>query len=100
MCFIENTVLFYLNKRNLSHVILSFQVEVTVLDQNDTPPKFDQDVWELDVPEDQSPGEPIAMVTATDEDKEGSIVYSIVGGADGLFTIDSDEGRNTVNLVF
>ena len=80
--------------------LLFLKVEVTVLDENDTPPTFDLDLWEVEVAEDQTPGETIMVITASDKDKEGSLVYSIVEGAAEKFSIDPAQGQACTLLLF
>ena len=46
----------------------SVLVEVTVMDENDNPPRFSDDVYHGSVVEDSSPGEVIVSMTTTDAD--------------------------------
>ncbi|XP_054855663.1 protocadherin-7 isoform X3 [Eublepharis macularius] len=73
---------------------------VRVGDTNDNPPVFGQAVLEVSFPENNSPGERVATVLATDADsgKNAEIAYSLEASPlapeapAGLFTIDPDSG--------
>ena len=43
-------------------------VRINIVDENDNPPEFRQDLYEVDVPENQQVGTSILKVTATDAD--------------------------------
>jgi hypothetical protein len=58
----------------------------------------------ISVSEDLIIGQPITTVTATDLDKTGTVVYTLVSGDDGKFTLDSTKGililRDTLDREF
>ncbi|XP_060044219.1 protocadherin-7 isoform X2 [Erinaceus europaeus] len=74
---------------------------VKVGDTNDNPPVFGQSVVEVYFPENNSPGERVATVLATDADsgKNAEIAYSLDSSVMGTFTIDPDSGDILVNTV-
>ena len=53
----------------------SVYVAITVIDVNDHPPKFEQEVYYVNVKETKPIGEVIIDVTATDEDKGLRLFY-------------------------
>ncbi|XP_062249993.1 protocadherin Fat 2 isoform X1 [Platichthys flesus] len=76
----------------------SVLVEVTVMDENDNPPKFSDDVYHGSVVEDSSPGEVIVSMTTTDADVslENRLVTCYITDGDplGQFAIiQQDEGE-------
>ncbi|XP_069388159.1 protocadherin Fat 2 [Paralichthys olivaceus] len=76
----------------------SVLVEVTVMDENDNPPKFSDDVYLGSVVEDSSPGEVIVSMTTTDADVslENRLVTCYITDGDplGQFAIiQQDEGE-------
>lgn len=77
----------YFNK--LRHI---FQVQITVLDKNDSPPSFKDTPLQFQVSEDLGPGEPIATIRAEDPDTIGDLEYTLVKGHDGRFTLDRQGG--------
>ena len=66
---------------------------ITLLDKNDSPPTFTLTSYDLEVPEDVTPGHVIASLVAEDPDQGSTVLYSIEGGADGKFSIDPVKGR-------
>lgn len=77
---------------------------VRVADTNDNPPVFSQAVLEVSIPENNSPGDRVAVVGATDADsgKNSELAYSLEPSVDspsGLFTIDPDTGELRVQAV-
>eukprot|EP00058_Branchiostoma_floridae_P003781 XP_002589269.1 hypothetical protein BRAFLDRAFT_130073 [Branchiostoma floridae] len=80
-------------------------VTITVLDENDNEPQFEQQSYAKDVPENVRPDTVIQTVAATDPDEgtNSQIRYSLIGGnSQGHFTIDSATGDISVitNLDF
>ncbi|XP_058504924.1 protocadherin Fat 2 isoform X2 [Solea solea] len=76
----------------------SVLVEVTVMDENDNPPKFSDDVYHASVVENSSPGEVIVSMTTTDADVslENRLVTCYITDGDplGQFAIiQQDEGE-------
>jgi hypothetical protein len=74
----------------------TFQARVKIVDKNDSPPVFRDDNAVISVSEDLIIGQPITTVTATDLDKTGTVVYTLVSGDDGKFTLDSAKGILTL----
>ena len=70
------------------------QVQVTLLDKNDSPPKFGSDLYELSVPENSESGEIVSTVVAMDADESGTVTYTIKDGAEKKFDIDPLKGKN------
>ncbi|XP_063724486.1 neural-cadherin-like isoform X3 [Symsagittifera roscoffensis] len=73
----------------------SVYVAITIIDVNDHPPKFDQDVYYVNVKETTPIGEVLKTVTATDEDNvlDQIITYRIErGNIGGAFEINHDSG--------
>lgn len=62
----------------------SVLVEVTVMDENDNPPRFSDEVYHGSVVEDSSPGEVIVSMTTTDADisLENRLVTCYITGKD------------------
>ncbi|TRY86224.1 hypothetical protein DNTS_035622 [Danionella cerebrum] len=102
-------------KQSLHHLILTgidggdparsgtSQITIKVLDVNDNAPVFEQDLYEIKVKENSTPGTIIQIVTAIDEDDgvNGEIEY-LLGSVTpetqkGLFSIDSDSGELTIS---
>ncbi len=76
-------------------------VVVNVIDTNDEPPKFSQDVYNFEVTEHQSIGIEIGRVLATDPDSDPNnrFEYSLIaqGSKAEPFTIDTQSGQLRVN---
>jgi len=91
------------NSLNVAHRLTATTVVVvTVLDENDNKPQFENATYQVDVPEDvdarTSPV--IARIRATDSDEElnGMVRYSIAGwNYGGTFEIDSSTGDLSVS---
>ncbi|KAF7415031.1 hypothetical protein HZH68_003520 [Vespula germanica] len=67
---------------------------ITIQDQNDNPPEFDEEVYYFHFPELQPPASHVGQVTAVDNDKQGPnsvISYSLLQPSD-LFTVDPATG--------
>lgn len=70
-------------------------VEISLLDENDNRPLFEQEKYEAQILESSGVGFIVTTVTATDEDSgvNGEIRYSITeGNNDGLFAIGGSSG--------
>jgi protocadherin Fat 1/2/3 len=74
------------------------RLKVELLPANLHPPKFDKVIVDVQVPENQSPGFPVAVVKATDEDfgEFGAVSYSIHSDLlSETFRIDKATGKLT-----
>ena len=70
---------------------------INVLDINDNPPTFTQELYSTNVPEDYGIGLSIAKVSASDADSGDVITYKLVGNVSAdLFTINSTTGEVTL----
>ncbi|XP_058918822.1 protocadherin gamma-B7 isoform X29 [Kogia breviceps] len=74
------------------------QIRILVVDANDNPPVFSQDVYKVSLPEDVPPGTFVLRVSATDQDEgvNAEITYSFLGVADTarhVFSLDSATGN-------
>ncbi|XP_068607100.1 protocadherin-7 [Brachionichthys hirsutus] len=67
---------------------------VRVVDINDHAPTFPQSLVEVHFAENNSPGERVVTVVATDADssKNAELTYSLDPAANGLFYVDADNG--------
>ena len=74
-------------------LLLYLQVQITLLDKNDSPPKFGSDLFELSVPENSEPGHIVSTVVAMDADETGTVTYTIKDGAEKKFDIDPLKGE-------
>uniref|UniRef100_UPI00398F6FD9 protocadherin-7b isoform X2 n=1 Tax=Pristiophorus japonicus TaxID=55135 RepID=UPI00398F6FD9 len=74
---------------------------VKVGDINDNPPIFSQALFQVSFPENNSPGDQVTTVLASDADdgKNAEIAYSLEPSAAGMFSIDPVKGAITANLV-
>lgn len=68
------------------------QVQITVLDKNDSPPSFKDTPLHYSISEDLGPGQPVATVQAVDPDTIGKLEYSLIRGDDGHFVLNKDTG--------
>ncbi|CAG9832223.1 unnamed protein product [Diabrotica balteata] len=68
------------------------QVQITVLDKNDSPPSFKDAPLHFSVSEDLGPGQSIATIKAEDPDTIGTLDYSLLKGDDGKFSLDKTSG--------
>ena len=66
-----------------------------MLDENDTPPKFSQNYYTQNVPEDVKVAATVAKVTVSDEDTIGGLQLTITEGGDGNFRIHPDGEWNS-----
>lgn len=75
---------------------------VTVLDENDEPPRFEQAVYSASVAEDAAPNTTVLAVRAHDPDlgPGGRVSYSLANETAALFRIDSDTGVLTTTGLF
>ncbi|XP_058142006.1 protocadherin gamma-B7 isoform X16 [Dasypus novemcinctus] len=78
------------------------QIQITVIDANDNPPVFSQDVYRVSLREDVLLGTSVLSVRATDQDEgvNAEITYSFLGGADkahAVFSLDSTTGNIITN---
>ena len=79
---------------NIYPLFFSFsQVEVTVLDENDSPPVFTESLYTASVAESVNPGHVVTTVEARDPDTVGTVLYSIEGGDFGKFSVDPSTGE-------
>ncbi|KAM7290979.1 cadherin-related tumor suppressor [Ixodes scapularis] len=69
-------------------------VTVTVLDRNDSPPRFQNGPYTISLSEDAPVGSTVAVLQADDPDLEGSVRFSIAEGQSdaGHFRIDPQTG--------
>ncbi|MGN7661287.1 MAG: cadherin repeat domain-containing protein, partial [Anaplasma sp.] len=78
------------------------QIQIVVIDANDNPPVFSQDVYRVSLPENVLPGTSVLRVRATDQDEgvNAEITYSLLAVADKvqhLFSLDSTTGNIITN---
>lgn len=75
---------------------------VTVVDENDEPPRFEQAVYSASVAEDAAPNTTVLAVRAHDPDlgPGGRVSYSLANETAALFRIDSDTGVLTTTGLF
>ncbi|KAH7952967.1 hypothetical protein HPB49_002991 [Dermacentor silvarum] len=75
---------------------------VTVVDENDEPPRFEQAVYSASVAEDAAPNTTVLAVRAHDPDLGlgGRVSYSLANETAALFRIDSDTGVLTTTGLF
>lgn len=71
------------------------QVQVTVLDKNDSPPKVLDTPLIYTVSEDLEIGHSIATIRATDPDPDimSSMVFTLINGHDGKFILEPSTGK-------
>ncbi|CAL1682791.1 unnamed protein product [Lasius platythorax] len=75
----------------------SVSLRISLIDANDSPPRFLQDKYRAVVDEGAEKFEPELKVQARDKDKTSKITYALVGGNElGLFAVDPDTGEITV----
>ena len=66
-----------------------------LVDENDSPPQFIPSQYDLEVPEDVTPGYSVASVVAVDADREGTLLYSLVtGDHTNTFSVDAAKGQS------
>uniref|UniRef100_A0A8C3N0I0 Protocadherin-15 n=1 Tax=Geospiza parvula TaxID=87175 RepID=A0A8C3N0I0_GEOPR len=73
-------------------------VNIVVIDANDNTPTFSNISYSVKIYTDMQPGEGVIKLTAVDADEgaNGQIVYEILAGAQGDFTIDKHTGLITI----
>lgn len=71
-------------------------VQITLLDENDNAPSFSQSLYPVSVMENTAKDTIVLRVHATDPDDgdNGKVSYTIIDGANSMFTIDRDTGKN------
>lgn len=74
-------------------VYLRLQVEVVILDKNDSPPEFKNIPPAYFASEDLAPGQLIATITAEDPDTIGTITYTIQTDEATPFALDAQSGQ-------
>uniref|UniRef100_A0A5K3FFR0 Cadherin domain-containing protein n=1 Tax=Mesocestoides corti TaxID=53468 RepID=A0A5K3FFR0_MESCO len=81
-------------------------IQVTILDQNDNPPKFvgiggdDPSVIEVAILEGLPPGTPVIRITADDPDIGDTLTYALLPTANKKFSIDPVSGLIITQCVF
>ncbi|KAF7478166.1 protocadherin gamma-B7 [Marmota monax] len=80
------------------HLSGTIQIRIIVVDANDNPPVFSQDVYRVSLREDVPPGTSVLRVMATDRDEgiNAEFTYSFLGVADKaqrVFYLDSSTGN-------
>ena len=63
-------------------------MEITLLDVNDSPPRFDEALYEAEIAENADIGTVVTTLTASDADADSVITYSITG-TNSKFSIDN-----------
>lgn len=86
---------------NSQSVCSYFNFTLVLVDENDNEPRFDRDLYELELTENNFVGQMIHKFVATDSDADsnGHVTYSLDGGAD-LFRIDAETGVLRAAHVF
>ncbi|XP_023370097.1 protocadherin gamma-B4-like [Otolemur garnettii] len=75
------------------------QIQVLVIDANDNPPVFSQDIYRVSLPENASPGTTVLQVTATDQDEgiNAEITFSFSEASPiTQFNLNSNTGEITI----
>ncbi|PAA89792.1 hypothetical protein BOX15_Mlig016424g1 [Macrostomum lignano] len=67
-------------------------ITVVILDENDSPPTFDRQVFELAFDEEQQPGIQIHRFEAVDRDQSPTLVYSLDDEGQRIATLGSSTG--------
>ncbi|GMT25041.1 hypothetical protein PFISCL1PPCAC_16338, partial [Pristionchus fissidentatus] len=85
----------------LINPVLAHNASVTVVvgDANDWIPAFEHSQYTFSVRAETQPGSIIGQTTAFDEDRDepnNVILYSIIGGGDGIFSINAQNGLITL----
>ncbi|OWF47638.1 protocadherin beta-16-like [Mizuhopecten yessoensis] len=75
---------------------------IHVGDVNDNPPTFTHSRYNVSIYENNQIGAPVTIVTASDRDEgeNGRVTYSLSGNEDDFFSINSDSGVVSTNVVF
>ncbi|KAJ8975858.1 hypothetical protein NQ317_015895 [Molorchus minor] len=78
----------------------SCSVVITIQDVNDNDPVFEPKNYEAVVAEDDSPGTPVATITATDPDEDNKLHYELTNGnIRGRFAITSQNGKGLITIA-
>ncbi|KAG5887443.1 hypothetical protein JTB14_003294 [Gonioctena quinquepunctata] len=78
----------------------SASIVITVQDVNDNDPVFEPKIYESVIAEDDTPGTPVATVTAVDPDEDSRLHYEITNGnSRGRFAITSQNGRGLITIA-
>ncbi|CAH1153853.1 unnamed protein product [Phaedon cochleariae] len=78
----------------------SASVVISVQDVNDNDPVFEPKNYESVIAEDDTPGTPVATVTAVDPDEDSRLHYEITNGnIRGRFAITSQNGRGLITVA-
>lgn len=78
----------------------SSSVVLSIQDVNDNDPSFSPNFYEAAMAEDQPPGTPVIIVTATDPDEDSRLHYEITSGnTRGRFAITSQNGRGLITIA-
>lgn len=80
----------------INSLIVCLQVEIVILDKNDSPPEFKNIPQAYFASEDLAPGQLIATIQAEDPDTIGTITYSIQTEEPTPFSLDSLNGQLTL----
>nr|KAG5696279.1 hypothetical protein BaRGS_019981 [Batillaria attramentaria] len=72
----------------------STKVIVTVLDENDNSPQFNESLYTATIPEDVAKGQTVMRLLASDPDQgqNGEVAYSLGNDTEGFFTVNSTSG--------
>lgn len=73
-----------------------FQVRISVLDRNDSPPRFKEGRKHINVSESAPVEQEILTLTAIDEDTIGNVTYSILRGSERKFSVGKNTGKLTL----
>nr|XP_006811702.1 PREDICTED: protocadherin Fat 4-like [Saccoglossus kowalevskii] len=70
-------------------------IHVTVNDDNDNNPAFEDTLYTFDTSEGANVGDSVGSIHADDEDIDinARLTYSVIGGSDGKFVVDADSGE-------
>lgn len=79
---------------SLKHVFhICLQVQITLLDKNDSPPRFIPPSLTTVVAENVQTGHVVVTLTAQDDDLEGAVTYDLESGGDDKFEVDPNTGE-------
>lgn len=103
LCFnrVASTLIYYYLECSyfivFTYIFYLFQVRVSVLDKNDSPPSFRDTQLEFSVSEDLPGGSVVGSLKATDPDTIGQLRYQLLSGGDGHFIIEANSGVLRLN---
>lgn len=88
---------FFVVASDLGGLRTTAEVSVSVEDENDNPPRFQEHIFEITIPENFTQSRTIpasTAITASDVDSvsQGDLLYIILSGAEGLFELDRNTG--------